>query len=745
VGPLTISVAGIEFNYANSNIIGPGVLLGSNPTTTGALVALSETTGHIGDDVYIWGYQYNQASGCTTTPSSCVTGYVTPSFSFGDVKSSIGSWSVITSTLTAISKGVVIPEDKNGAFEAEFVVPALPFTTPECVAGTASCYTLIDGSTFPGETSTTKNLAPDQSFTIQPEATFGPEAITSTTAVDNSFGYNQTVVMNGVASTDSEVTVTMNGVAWATCPSSTCALLAYSYNHVKTTWAGANGTEVVANLTAIGHTPSIEFPGGTYTVNASGTTSGNWAVTTNTLTVEPIQAESGCVATPGCAFTPKISALSVNSGNAGTSVALLSATTGGLHGLAANTAYTVMWDGTDQVSSFTSTASGEVPIGVSFTVPAGVSGFHIVDIQAKGVSALYGNQLTSGGQWGAVVETTPTVVTEDLLFYLIPVLTATPSLVGAGQTATVQGSGLPTSTLLYIVGPNSISYASFTSTATGGVPSGVTFTVPPQPTYGSAGAGTKGGELGTLETWNVMNSAGSTVGELQYVYGATASLSASSGAAGTSVTLTANGLNAPLGTAGVTSSNAPYSVVFNCVPSTLVADSCSGVGTGATPANIIVGALIPNGLGAASTTITIPTSATAGTYVIQLVGASETWDLAIPLTFTVGAPSGIGVTTLTPGSPSQSTLNGQPDITLTYTNTLSTSSITIVGYAVVSNALGQVVLYTTASATLAASGSQTLYFVLAGLPAGSYTVSIYAISSTGLVVSTTTSATAVIS
>jgi hypothetical protein len=160
-----------------------------------------------------------------------------------------------------------------------------------------------------------------------------------------------------------------------------------------------------------------------------------------------------------------------------------------------------------------------------------------------------------------------------------------------------------------------------------------------------------------------------------------------------------------------------------------------------------VGALIPNALGAASTTITIPTSATAGTYVIQIVGSNtgHPWDLAVPLTFTVGAPSGIGVTTLTPGTPSQATLNGQPDITLTYTNTLSTSSITIVGYAVVTNALGQVVLYTTASATLAPSGSQTLYFVLAGLPAGSYTVSIYAISSTGLVVSTTTSATAVIS
>jgi hypothetical protein len=384
-----------------------------------------------------------------------------------------------------------------------------------------------------------------------------------------------------------------------------------------------------------------------------------------------------------------------------------------------------MWDGTDQIATFTSTASGEVPIGVSFTVPSGTSGFHIVDIQTAGVSALYSDQLTSGQQWGGVCAAAPC----DLIFYLIPVLTATPSLVGAGQTATVQGSGLPASTLLYIVGPNSVSYASFTSTATGGVPSGVTFTVPAQPT-------TPGKELGTLVMWFIEDASGVVRGDLQYVYGATATLSASSGAAGSSLTLTANGLNA---------ADAPYDVVFNCIPNTIVAYECTGVATGATPANIVVGALIPNAVGAASTTVTIPTAATAGTYVIQLVDSTGHWDLAIPMTFTVGAPSGIGVTTLTPGTPSQATLNGQPDITLTYTNTLSTSSITIVGYAVATNALGQVVLYTTGSATLAPSGSQTLYFVLAGLPAGSYTVSIYAISSTGLVVSTTTSATAVIS
>jgi len=500
-------------------------------------------------------------------------------------------------------------------------------------------------------------------------------------------------------------------------------------------------------LPPIGATQATDFPGGSYSVNASGSTPGNWAVTTNELTILPIQAESGGV--PGAT----ISALSINSGNAGQAVALLSATSGGIHGLDANTAYTIMWDGSSNVGTFTSTASGEVPVGVSFTVPAGTAGFHIVDIQASGVSAIYANQLIPEQQWGAIVALGPPVQAEDLLFYLIPILSATPSLVGATESATVVGAGLPSSTLLYIVGPNAVSYASFTSTSTGGVPSGVTFTVPAMPTYTNCPPHVvppnncnQGGELGTLITWIIENSASQEVGELQYVYGAGASLSASSGSAETSITITANGLNVPAVPNGVAAtSDSPYDVVFNCIPNVNQPDTCTGIPSGTTPGNLIVGALIPNSLGAASTTITIPATATSGTYVIQVVGQTGKWALAIPVTFTVGAPSGIGVNTLTPGSPSQSTLNGQPDIQLTYTSTLTSSSINIVGYAVVTNALGQVVLYTTSETTLAASGSQTLYFVLAGLPAATYTVTIYAISSTGLVVSTTTPATAVVS
>jgi len=280
-----------------------------------------------------------------------------------------------------------------------------------------------------------------------------------------------------------------------------------------------------------------------------------------------------------------------------------------------------------------------------------------------------------------------------------------------------------------------VAYAQFTSDSSGNVPSGVTFTVPQMPSG-------EDGELGTVFTWNLVNAAGTVIGanSVQFVYGATATLSASSGAAGSTVTVSANGLNALDG---------PFSIVFNCIPNVNVPGTCTGLPAGGTtPANLVVGALLPNALGFGSSPVTIPASAASGTYVIQLVcgdfDCGAAWQLAIPVTFTVGAPSGIGVNTLTPGAPTQTTLQGNTAVSLSYTNTLSTS-ITIIGYAVVTNALGQTVAYTTASATLAASGSQTLYFVLAGLPAGTYTVTIFAISSTGVVVSPNTTATATVS
>jgi len=489
-------------------------------------------------------------------------------------------------------------------------------------------------------------------------------------------------------------------------------------------------------------------------VNASGTTPGNHinklsaSVTLPDLEIVPVQAESAGVGT--------ISSLSINTGNAGQSVALISSPLGGLHGLTPNTAYTIMWDGTTKVGSFTSTGTGEVPVGASFTVPNGTSGLHIVDLQISGVSAIYGTQvlgtdhgLQQFGGAACILTPTPPAVPQvtppceaapsstgliyyDLIFDLLPLLTATPSLVGAGQTATAVGSGLPSSTFLYLVAPNSVSYASFTSTATGTVPPDVTFTVPQMPT-------TAGDELGTVEFWNIENAQSAIVGQLRFVYGATVTLSASSGSAGSSVTVTANGLNA---------GDSPFDVIFNCIPNNFKPFVCSGQSTNSAAPNQVAGALIPNSLGSASTTITIPAGTPSGTYVIQLAGPTLTdqWDLATPPSFTVGicTTCGFGTSSLTPGSPSQATLNENPDISLTYTDA-TTQSLTFIGYAVVTNALGEVVLYTTASATLSPSSSQTLYFVLAGLASASYTVTIYAISSNGVVLSTTTTTTAVIS
>jgi hypothetical protein len=673
VGPLTIAFGGMDFNFSNGNIQGAGVLLGSN-LGQGALTSVQDaytlsTSGNIGDTVYVFGFGYSAGT--------------TVAFDWEG-----GNVANVPLGLTTVSA-----LDGNGAFMVEFSVPTDPTTNAACASGSYTCWQVVDTSTG------TTNTAPTQTFTILPEASFGGSI--NFVPNYNSFGFHQTLTVDGFASTDSTLTVTMNGVTWAT-----------------VTYApGVPGGSQTFNLPVIGSTQSIDFAGGSYSINASGTTSGNWAVTTNTLTILPIQAESEGVGA--------ISALSVNSGNAGTSIAVLSATSGGIHGLAPNTAYTVMWDGTDEVASFTSTSSGEVPIGVSFNVPEGTSGLHIVDIQSAGVSALYGDQLTGGQQFGGCGNTC------DLIFDLLPVLTATPSLVGATQTATVVGSGLPSNSVLYIVGPNSVSYASFTSTATGSVPSGITFTVPTQPTYTTgchAGNTCAGGELGTLITWSIENSAGHVVGELQYVYGTTATLSASSGAAGTSVTITVNGLNAPAG-GNVFSSDSPYSIVFNCIPNEFAVDECAGTATGATPANIVIGALIPNTLGEASTTITIPASATAGTYVLQIVGSNSRWDLALPLSFTVGGAVTGQMFTIS-GTPSQVTLGGQPYLTATYSNPTS-SEITGIVELSVQNALGQTVLITTSTINPAGGASATAYLYLGLLPSGTYTASVFVLSTGG--------------
>jgi hypothetical protein len=62
----------------------------------------------------------------------------------------------------------------------------------------------------------------------------------------------------------------------------------------------------------------------------------------------------------------------------------------------------------------------------------------------------------------------------------------------------------------------------------------------------------------------------------------------------------------------------------------------------------------------------------------------------------------------------------------------------------VHNSAGQTVYYTTATITVAAGGSATAYDVIAGLPSGTYSVTIFAVSTSGTAISTSSTVTVTI-
>jgi len=74
---------------------------------------------------------------------------------------------------------------------------------------------------------------------------------------------------------------------------------------------------------------------------------------------------------------------------------------------------------------------------------------------------------------------------------------------------------------------------------------------------------------------------------------------------------------------------------------------------------------------------------------------------------------------------------------VSYTNN-SNAPQTAYIYGVVHNALGQTVAYTTATVSPAAGASQTGQLVLFGLAPGTYSVTLFAVSTSGTALSTTT-------
>jgi len=272
----------------------------------------------------------------------------------------------------------------------------------------------------------------------------------------------------------------------------------------------------------------------------------------------------------------------------------------------------------------------------------------------------------------------------------------------------------------------------FTSSATGSVPSGVSVSISDTPTYVQAGVASP--EQGSLyciaasTPTQFQAQGGAQTGEAAFVLAASAADNMTSAPIGHSVTLTAHALL--LGGA--------YNVLFN--PST----SSGGIISGT-----VVGALLANSVGAGVTTFTVPNVAT-GAYAIQLqeIGVNTNAALATPPTLTVSSVSTTSCNTTTclvaNGSPSQTTVGANKAVQTSFTNN-SNSPVTAIVYAVVHNAAGQTVAYSTATiGPVAAGGSATAFDVLFGLAPGTYSVTVFATSTSGTAISTTSTVTVTI-
>ena len=707
-GLVSVVFGGTTFSFQNANIQpGSHALVASTAAAGGSVQTWdassgTASSGYVGDMLYLIGSGFAKSSAAASGP-----------FTFG-----FGSAIPYAGWITAAQATT----DANGAFVFGAAVPSEPHSLSGYIIKDTS------GNSF----SNTYSVMPSVGFDGTGVGTDCFAYVPDTTTAFCAFGYTPEISGSGFTAGETlTVSIMQSDATWQT---------------IGAAVVHADGTLPAMELATIGVSPTPDLPTGTYSVNVTGSTGGNWAVSSNDILVLPEQTFSafGCAAV--AAGVCSISSLSINSGNGGQSVALITSLTSGLHGLAANTQYSIMWDTTTQVGTFTSTANGQVPIGTQFVVPAGTSGLHIVDIQSGGVSAIYASSLTGVSQFGSAIvgpvagcPGVGQVCQFDLIFNLLTSLTVSPSLVGALSTATLTGSGLPASTQLYVVDPaTSIGYASFMSTAGGSVPSGISFTVPQLPSPDIAG-----GELGTPVTWNILNALGNPVGTLVFIYHTTLTLSSTAGPAGSTITVTANGLKAIAGNV--------YNVIFNCIPGIFATSTCSGTGSGSAPANLVVGALVANGLGYASGIITIPAGAAQGSYVIGVTVSAAagahttpigTQVLAVPPTFTVGGQVSPGNSFTIMGTPTTTSVGGTPFESVTYTNG-GTAQVTGIVIISVQNALGQTVYIATSIITPAAGQSQTALLDLGLLASGTYTANIFVLSTSGGSVSAPTSVTSI--
>jgi hypothetical protein len=326
----------------------------------------------------------------------------------------------------------------------------------------------------------------------------------------------------------------------------------------------------------------------------------------------------------------------------------------------------------------------------------------------------------------------------DLVFTESITAIAAPTVVNVGQTFTLSGTGLFGATTYYTTltttgGASSGQlYSQFTTDASGSIPAATSLTFPPLSALSSSCSdGTAYPEKATSYYVHLSQSSqigiGGQDGQALVILSANAATNTSTVAAGRSVTLTANGLCA----------SQAYNIIFNYATN------------GVTFTGQTVSAFVTNTVGSGSGVFTVPASTAPGSYVVQLQRLSPTTLLGVlnvPPTLTVTGTS-IGSCNTTScltlsGSVTKDTKGILTGLDATFTNS-ATSSVTGIVYAVVHNSIGQTVYYTTATVTPSSSGTATAFLVLSGLPAGTYTVTVFATDTSGnaISVSTTTSVT----
>jgi len=525
------------------------------------------------------------------------------------------------------------------------ITPAVGDPAPT-TAATATA--VIDGNSVLGVTVNTAGVgyihAPTISFTATggdtptivatATAALVPTSVASITVTNAGAGYvaapavslsappsgttaTATAVLTGT--TIASLTLVSGGLLYTTTPTVTVAdPTAGTTATFTATMAGGSVTGFSAGPSGSGYTsvptvtitPSLilgNMGGGAQTLLAQGATTGQTTGNNATATFS-VKTVIGA------------NSISITTGAEGTSVALQTGAADGIHGLKASTRYNVMFGGENGIlaGAFIASATGTVPTNTRFTVPTGVQGLNIIDLvnATTGVSVIWGT-ITSG-----ISSNTPQYT---VTFTLGASLQLAPNSGFVGNSVAVTGSGLKADTSydVYWAADLLNLATTFTTTSTGTIPAGTTFTVPP-----TQCAATTEKTGSPMQVFVDESATGTNVATPIFTQFASLSLSATSAAGGDTITVTG---------AGWRQSQA-YAVEFGGDLSAAVPVAGRNVAF-FTPATA-------DGNVPANTYFTVPTDLPAGNYYVDVAqtGSLTTSRLLQRITFTIGSGGSGGIT-----------------------------------------------------------------------------------------------------